>query len=318
MYNDSQLTITTHIPLSERGGGGSVSSETFYPPTDSEPPAFQTKRFRKGDVNPSNGTIFWCYADGKKRQKELWLTPEQFVRKHEYMRISNRKYEARVDRNKRNAKTARWYRSKRGRELVAARNARPEVRARKRELDRLRRMKNNQRPEVIAAKEARHRQQEEARRLRATPEYQMALRERENQRAKENYKKRYGKDSQYTTAMRVRARVLLAIKAGGASKAGRRTEELIGCSFDYLRQHIERQFKGNMSWDKPGSFHIDHVIPLAAFDLTDPQQLKVACNWQNMQPLAPKKNMRKGAKILNGQQPLPLSVHSQTFNTQAA
>jgi hypothetical protein len=136
-------------------------------------------------------------------------------------------------------------------------------------------------------------------------------------RANQYIKRRYAEDPQFALAYKVRARVYQAIQKGGASKTGR-TEELIGCSFDFLRQHIERQFKGKMSWDNPGSLHIDHIIPLAAFDLTDPAQLKVACNWQNMRPLPPRKNMSKGAKLLHPQQPLPLSVHSETFNTQAA
>jgi hypothetical protein len=127
-------------------------------------------------------------------------------------------------------------------------------------------------------------------------------------------KRRYVEDPQFALGKRVRSRVLQAIKAGGASKTGR-TEELIGCSFGFLRQHIERQFKGKMSWDSPGSFHIDHIVPLAALDLTDPAQLKVACNWQNMRPLSPKKNMRKGAKLTEPQLHLPLTITSSTTYT---
>ncbi len=246
------------------------------------------------------------------------MSPEKYIEANQRKRQSDRKYESTVDRKKRNAHAKLWAQTARGKALIARSKNKPENRANARERERIRRIKYNQRPDVMAAKEARRRQQEEAQRLRATPEYQRALRERENQRANEDYRKRYGTDLQYTVGRRVRARILQAIKVGGASRAGRRTEELIGCSFDFLRQHIERQFKGKMSWDNPGSFHIDHIIPLAAFDLTDPAQLKVACNWQNMRPLPPRKNMSKGAKLLHPQQQLPLSVHSTTFNTQAA
>jgi hypothetical protein len=130
-------------------------------------------------------------------------------------------------------------------------------------------------------------------------------------RGNEYIKRRYAKDPQFALAYKVRARVYQAIQKGGASKTGR-TEELIGCSFDFLRQHIERQFKGKMSWDNPGSFHIDHIVPLAALDLANPEQLKVACNWQNMRPLAPRKNMSKGAKLTEPQLHLPLTIHSTT------
>jgi hypothetical protein len=311
MYSDSQSTIITHIPLSDGGGGDQSFSFSLNTPTVSVPDNFQEKRFRKGDVNPSDGRLFWCYSDGKKHQKELWLTPEQFVRKQEQMRISNRRYEDTVDRNKRNAHVKIWAQSARGKALTAARNNKPENRAKAREWDRIRRIKYNRLPEVIAAKEERHRQQEDARRLRAalqaTPEYQRLLRKRGN----EYIKRRYAEDPQFALTYKVRARVYQAIQKGGASKTGR-TEELVGCSFDFLRQHLERQFKGKMAWDNSGSFHIDHIVPLAAFDLTDPMQLKVACNWQNLRPIPPKKNMSKGAKLTEPQLPLPLTVHSTT------
>ena len=297
----------SHIPLSDGGGGDQSFSFSLNTPTVSVPDNFQEKRFRKGDVRPSDGRLFWCYSDGKKHQREWWLTPEQFVRKQEQMRISNRRYEDTVDRKKRNAHVKIWAQSARGKALTAARKNKPENRAKAREWDRIRRTKYNQRPEVIAAKEERCRQQEDARQLRATPEHQRLLRKRDNERIK----RRYAEDPQFALAYKVRARVYQAIQKGGASKTGC-TEELVGCSFDFLRQHLERQFKGKMSWDNPGSFHIDHIVPLAALDLADPAQLKVACNWQNLRPISPKKNMSKGAKLTEPQLPLPLTVHSTT------
>lgn len=314
MYSDSQLNITTQVLEHDRGGGDQAFSVSSNPPTVSVPDDFQEKRFRKGDVHPSDGKLFWCYIDGKKRQKQLWLTPEQYARKQEQQRISNRRYEATVDRKKRNAKSRRWAQSARGKALTALRKNKPENRAKAREWDRIRRIKYNQRPEVIAAKEERRRQQAEAKQaqaaLRATPEYQKMLRDRGN----EYIKRRYAEDPQFALAYKVRARVYQAVQKGGTSKTGR-TEELIGCSFDFLRQHLERQFKGKMSWDSPSSFHIDHIVPLAAFNLTDPTQLKLACNWQNLRPIQPKKNMSKGAKLTEPQLPLPLTVHSTTTYT---
>lgn len=311
MYSDSQLNITTQVLEYDRGGGGQAFSFSSNTPTDSPKFLPEQKRFRKGDTNPFDGRLFWCYCDGKKQQKELWLTPEQYARKNERKRITDRKYEATVDRKKRNAHVKIWAQSARGKALTARRKNKPENRARARERDRIRRIKYNQRPEVIAAKEQRRRQQEEARqearRLRSTPEYQSLLRKRGN----EYIKRRYAEEPEFALAFKVRARVYQAIRKGGASKTGR-TEDLVGCSFDFLRQHIERQFRGKMSWDTPGSFHIDHIVPLSAFDLSDPMQLRVACNWQNLRPIPPKKNMSKGAKLTDPQLPLPLTVHSTT------
>lgn len=43
-------------------------------------------------------------------------------------------------------------------------------------------------------------------------------------------------------------------------------------------------------------FHLDHIQPLAKFDLTDRTQLLIACNWQNMQVLTISENTRKGKR----------------------
>jgi hypothetical protein len=42
-----------------------------------------------------------------------------------------------------------------------------------------------------------------------------------------------------------------------------------------------------MSWDNYGikGWHIDHIIPCAAFDLTDPEQQKICFHYTNLRPL---------------------------------
>jgi hypothetical protein len=339
MSNDSPLTITTHIPLSDQGGRGSAVSFSSSPPTVYEPLVVKTKRFRRGDVNPSDGRIFWCYerdkrVDGSIHIRERWMTPQRYAAEREHKKVLDARYikgeafRARAD--KRAQATKRWSQSERGRERAKISRQKPENKERQRAYSE----EYCQRPEV--AERRKIADQERYQRLKQDPKwvaksrasarkwqasnkkkYKESLAQWQQKYGKEYRYNRYRTDPQFAVGLRVRNRVWAALKKGGASKTGR-TEELIGCSFDFLRQHIERQFKGKMSWDNPSSFHIDHIIPLAAFDLTDPTQLKVACNWQNMRPLSPRKNMSKGAKLLHPQQQLPLSVHSTTFNTQAA
>jgi hypothetical protein len=100
---------------------------------------------------------------------------------------------------------------------------------------------------------------------------------------------------QFAIGLRVRSRVSKALKKVGAVKS-QKTKELLGCSFEFLKEHIESQFKEGMSWENRSSFHIDHIRPLASFDLTDPEQLKAACHWSNLQPLYPIENIRKSDK----------------------
>jgi hypothetical protein len=48
------------------------------------------------------------------------------------------------------------------------------------------------------------------------------------------------------------------------------------------------------SWGNWGpSWHIDHIKPLADFDLTDTQQAKEACHYTNLQPLFAQENWEK-------------------------
>lgn len=76
------------------------------------------------------------------------------------------------------------------------------------------------------------------------------------------------------------------------------TEHLTGCPIIALIQWIESQFENGMTWYNYGKFgwHIDHVKPCAAFDLSDIEQQKQCFHYTNLQPLWCKENLSKGAK----------------------
>lgn len=85
--------------------------------------------------------------------------------------------------------------------------------------------------------------------------------------------------------------------------------DLVGCSSKFLKQHIESQFKRGMRWENYGTFwHIDHIIPCAAYDFSDRSQALECFNWQNLRPLKAVENMRKGRKITEPQTRLPFVV----------
>lgn len=73
----------------------------------------------------------------------------------------------------------------------------------------------------------------------------------------------------------------------------------LGCSIDFLKKHIESQFWEGMNWGNhaPRGWHIDHIRPLASFDLTSEEQRYIAFNWTNLQPLWWRDNLRKGASL---------------------
>lgn len=117
----------------------------------------------------------------------------------------------------------------------------------------------------------------------------------ERSRRKENRAKqfqrhleRYENDPVYNLAVKIRRRIHVALKSAyrGIRKA-ETTVKLLGCSYTEFKQHVESQFIEGMTWDGvfDGSIEIDHVRPIALFNLIDPLQQKIAFNFQNCKPM---------------------------------
>ncbi len=92
-------------------------------------------------------------------------------------------------------------------------------------------------------------------------------------------------------ARRLRGRLSEAIKTN--AKSGSAVRDL-GCSIEYLKNWLEAKFKPGMTWENWGEWHIDHIVPLASFDLTDRVQLLKAVHYTNLQPLWGLENLKKG------------------------
>ncbi len=114
---------------------------------------------------------------------------------------------------------------------------------------------------------------------------------------------RYINDINYRISEILRHRINFSIKYG--KKAGSAVRDL-GCSVEFLKQYLEDKFYSNpetwqsMTWENYGYYgwHIDHIIPLSSFDLTDRDQFLKACHYTNLQPLWAKENLSKGAKVI--------------------
>ncbi len=84
-----------------------------------------------------------------------------------------------------------------------------------------------------------------------------------------------------------------------AALKGRKDEslfDLLTYNFDALKRHIESMFSEGMSWENYGKWHVDHIKPCAAFDLTDKDQFDSCWRLSNLQPLWASDNIKKGAK----------------------
>lgn len=105
----------------------------------------------------------------------------------------------------------------------------------------------------------------------------------------------------YKNDINYRIREVLRSRLRGAlarnQKVGSAIKDL-GCSILELRKHLESKWLPGMSWknwDQYG-WHIDHIKPLAKFNLQDLGQLKQAVHYTNLQPLWAFDNLSKGAK----------------------
>lgn len=94
----------------------------------------------------------------------------------------------------------------------------------------------------------------------------------------------------------LRCRLRKAIRNG--QKSGSAVRDL-GCSIPELRAHLESQFQPGMTWDNWSArgWHIDHIVPLSSFDMSDPEQFLRAVHFTNLQPLWAWQNLSKGARV---------------------
>jgi hypothetical protein len=106
---------------------------------------------------------------------------------------------------------------------------------------------------------------------------------------------------------RLRNRIRTALNGNGKSAS---TEDLIGCSFDQLRDHLEKQFLPGMTWSNntTNGWHVDHVRPCASFDLTDPVQQRQCFHYSNLRPMWAAENRSKGKKVDESSPLLSLTV----------
>ena len=114
-----------------------------------------------------------------------------------------------------------------------------------------------------------------------------------SEKQKEYKKKKYHSDVNFKIKVNLRNRLYSALKAQGATKSAS-TMTLTGLNSAKLKEWIASQFEEGMSWD---TIHIDHMMPCASFDLTDPIQQKQCFHYTNLKPEFAADNMSYGATI---------------------
>lgn len=89
-------------------------------------------------------------------------------------------------------------------------------------------------------------------------------------------------------------KVLIKMMAGKTSSV----LALIGCDINTLRLHLESKFLPGMSWERRSEIHIDHRMPCASFNLSDPTEQQKCFHYTNLQPLWASDNLSKGKSII--------------------
>lgn len=108
--------------------------------------------------------------------------------------------------------------------------------------------------------------------------------------------KRYKSDLNFKIKAILRSRLRKAMKNDW--KCGS-SVEMLGCTISEFKVYIEKLWQKGMSWDNwsKSGWHIDHIVPLDKFDLSDLTELQKACHYTNMQPLWSKENCIKSNKV---------------------
>lgn len=95
----------------------------------------------------------------------------------------------------------------------------------------------------------------------------------------------------------IRSLILCSFKNSFTVKS-KKTVEILGCTFEEFKIHLEKQFDNKMTWNNQGSYwEMDHIIPLAS--ATNEQEIIELNHYTNFQPLYWLDNILKRDKILN-------------------
>ncbi len=106
----------------------------------------------------------------------------------------------------------------------------------------------------------------------------------------------YKLNPNFRLGLLLRIRIKNALKQQLSTQSGQLAIDNLGCTTEELKKYLENKFKPGMSWGNwtTDGWHIDHIRPLASFDLKDPEQFKEACHYSNLQPLWAYDNLSKG------------------------
>jgi hypothetical protein len=119
-------------------------------------------------------------------------------------------------------------------------------------------------------------------------------------KTKRDYEKnRKDSDPLYKLIANFRTAIYTVLKESNVDKYGHYFD-VLQYTPEELINHLEKQFKDDMTWDNYGVWHVDHKLPITFFDIQemgDEEFMKCWC-LDNLQPMWGEENIRKSNKIL--------------------
>lgn len=108
-------------------------------------------------------------------------------------------------------------------------------------------------------------------------------------------KERAKKDIIFAITIKIRSMLTKNFNRNGFTKKSK-TADILGCSFDKFKEHLESKFESWMNWENRGKYNgkfnfgwdIDHIIPLSTAK-TEDDIIKLN-HYTNLQPLCSKIN----------------------------
>ena len=124
--------------------------------------------------------------------------------------------------------------------------------------------------------------------------YKEKNKEKNRDKINKYYSDRKKNDSFFKFKLSVRNLIYYSFKRRFSTKS-KKTIEILGCTFEYFKNHIEKQFNESMNWDNYGSYwEFDHIVQLATS--TNEEELLKLNHYSNFQPLEVEKNRSKNYK----------------------
>jgi hypothetical protein len=97
----------------------------------------------------------------------------------------------------------------------------------------------------------------------------------------------------YKCSSGIRSLIVGCMRNGGYRKKTK-TADILGCSFEEFKTHIESQFQAGMSWENRHLWQIDHIMPVSMAKTYD--EVVRLNHYKNLRPLWANENQSKGNK----------------------